>query len=104
MPNRIRDVVVVNHRLDPVETELHIHVKVDEITPGTEIRGRLMGPRCVYASTVEVAYRMNEMERGDHLVLRVIIPEPCWWHPQTPFLYQGPLELWEDGALCERVE
>jgi hypothetical protein len=104
MANRIRDFVIVNHRLDPIETELHIHVKVDELSPATGLRGRLTGPRCAYASTVEIAYPMKQIEHGGHVVLRVVIPEPSWWHPQTPFLYQGPLELWENGAVCERVD
>jgi hypothetical protein len=102
MANRIRDVHVVNHRFDPHETELRVHVELDELTPTTQIKGRLMGPRNVYASTVEVAYPMREVERGAQIVLRVVIPEPSWWEPKTPFLYQGPLELWQDGECCER--
>jgi hypothetical protein len=101
--NRIRDVVVFNHRLDPIETELHVHVKLDEMTATTEIKGRLMGPRSAHAATIEIAYPLREIERQDHVVLRAIIPESSWWEPKTPFLYEGPLELWQDGVLCERV-
>jgi hypothetical protein len=35
---------------------------------------------------------------------RVIIPEPSWWEPVSPFLYNASIELWEDGQLCDRVE
>ena len=101
--NRIRDVVVLNHRLDPIETELHVHVKLDELTAATEIKGRLIGPRNAHAATIEIAYPLREFERHDHVVLRVIIPEPSSWEPKTPFLYEGPLELWQDGVLVERV-
>src|ERR1043166_3181621 len=108
MANRIRDGFVVNHRLDPVETELHIWVEVEEVTPTTEIKGRLMGPRCAYASTIEIAYPLrpvpDEQQEIRYLKRRVIIPEPSWWEPKLPFLYQGPLELWQDGELCERRE
>ena len=104
MKNRIRDVVVVNHRLDPVETELYVHVLVASLTPTTEVKGRLTGPHCAVSSTIEIAYPLRELERGDHVVLRVVIPEPSWWEPETPFLYTGPLELWQDGQLCERVQ
>ena len=106
MANRIRDFYVVNHRLDPHETELRIHVEVEELTPTTEIKGRLMGPRCVYRSTVEIAYPMRPVERiaySRRMELRVVIPEPSWWEPKTPFLYQGPLELWQDGQLMRAV-
>jgi beta-galactosidase/beta-glucuronidase len=102
MANHIRAVRIVNHRLDPHETELRIHVELAEVTPKTQIKGRLMGPRNVYASTVEVAYPMREVERGTKIVMRVVIPEPSWWEPKTPFLYEGPLELWQDGQICAR--
>src|ERR1051325_1000379 len=104
MTNRIRDVVVVNHRLDPVETELHVHVLAETLTRTTEVRGRLTGAHCAGSSTIEIAYPLRELERSDHVVLRVVIPEPSWWEPETPFLYTGPLELWQDGQLCQRVQ
>ncbi|MSQ95665.1 MAG: hypothetical protein EXR98_14045 [Gemmataceae bacterium] len=103
MLNRIRDVVVLNHRLDPVETELGIHVLVETLTAGTELKGRLTGPRCVFSSTIEIAYPLRELERTDHVELRVVIPEPSWWEPETPFLYVGVLELWQDGEFCQRA-
>ena len=71
------------------------------MTPTTQIKGRLMGPRNAYRSTVEVAYPLREIERAGTIVLRVVIPEASWWEPRTPFLYQGPLELWQDGQLRE---
>jgi hypothetical protein len=103
MTNRIIDVTVSNYRLDPHETELRIHVEVADITSTTEIRGRLVGPRCEYSTTVEIAYPMREVERSpNHVVVRVVIPEANWWEPETPFLYEGPVELWQDGKLCDR--
>ena len=103
MTNRILDVVVLDHRLDPVETELRVFVKLAELTPATEIRGRLNGPRCLYASTIEIAYPMREVARSDHMELRVVIPEPSWWDPESPFLYEGALELLQDGIACDRA-
>jgi hypothetical protein len=102
MKNRILDVVIVDHRLDPVETELRVYVKLEQLTSAVEIRGKLAGPRCPYASTIEIAYPLREVERTDHIELRVVIPEPSWWDPESPFLYEGTIELAEDGVFCER--
>lgn len=103
MTNRILDVVVLDHRLDPVETELRIHVKTEHLDAGTEIRGRLRGPHCAYASTVEIAFPVRELGRAGHFELRAVIPEPSLWDPESPFLYEGTLELWEGGAACDRI-
>jgi beta-galactosidase/beta-glucuronidase len=103
MTNRILDLVVHNHRLDPIETELRVYVRVAQLTAATQIRGRLVGPRSEYATTVEIAYPLRESARDDHIELRVLIPEPNWWSPQSPFLYTGAIELFEGETACERV-
>jgi hypothetical protein len=75
-------------RLTPTDAELAINVP-----PEFEVRGRLMGPSCPYSTTIEVAYHVRAN--------RVIIPEPAWWDPQSPFLYRGPIELWREGEKVE---
>src|SRR5262249_55002250 len=37
------------------------------------------------------------------LTMRVVIPEASFWEPESPFLYQGPVELWQDGERRDRV-
>ena len=32
-----------------------------------------------------------------------MIPEASFWEPQSPHLYAGPVELWQDGQRCEVV-
>lgn len=103
MTNRILDAYVLTHRADPAGAELRVVVRPEAMTPTIEIKGRLMGPRSQYATTVEIAYPYRELARTDHLVLRVLIPEPSFWEPKTPLLYEGPLELWDAGACCERI-
>ena len=109
MPNRIREIVVRDHRLDPAEAEIWITVVPEKVTPTTRVSGRLMGPRCPYSATVEVAYPLRPWKRDEEadsksLTMRVIIPEASLWEPESPFLYQGPVELWQDEQLCERVQ
>ncbi len=67
-----------------------------------------MGPRCPYAATVEVAYPLRELERekdkagGSSILLRTVIPEPSMWDPESPFLYSGPLGIWQGDKLLEQ--
>ena len=110
MQNRIRRVQMFPSRLDPAESELWVTVFPEQLTSTTQIRGRLMGPRCAYASTVEIAYPWREWSRqyekdGEPSVcLRIIIPEASFWDPESPFLYEGRLELWQGGECCDQVE
>src|SRR5438105_4753176 len=108
MTNRIRELRLHDQLDDPAEAEAWLSVIPENITPTTEVRGRLVGPRCHYASTVEVAYPVRPFVRRPPglpgLAARVIIPEASLWEPESPFLYQGPIELWEDGKLCDQVQ
>lgn len=105
--NRICRLEVRDRLIDPNSPEVWISVVPERSTPTTEVRGRLMGPRCLYSSTVEVAYPLrpfHDMPDGlDGLSRRVIIPEASFWDPVSPFLYQGPVELWEEGQLCDQT-
>jgi hypothetical protein len=104
MDNHILGVTVRDRSLTPAAAELRVVVQTAFCTPRTEIRGRLMGPHCPFASTVEVAYALRPLPEADELSARVVIPEPSFWDPQSPFLYGGPVELWEDGGRCEVVQ
>jgi hypothetical protein len=110
MDNRIRELQLLDVRLDPTEAEAWLLVHPAELTSTTQVRGRLTGPRCPYTTTVEVAYpfrehsRQYEADGPPRVVLRVIIPEPSFWDPQTPFLYEGPVELLQGGQVCQQVQ
>ena len=109
MANRILNILVFDLRLDPAEAEVSIAVDPERLVSQTDARGRLVGPRCLYATTVEVAYplrpvsRQYEKEGPPRIQARVVIPEPCRWDPESPFLYQGVVELWENGQRCDQV-
>lgn len=78
---------LINRRLNPAEAEIRI-VGADGAA-ATGVTGRILGPRCEYSSTVEVAYYVRPASDGG---VRVIIPEPSLWSPQTPFLYEAILQ------------
>jgi hypothetical protein len=109
MENRIRHIEVQDRSLDPVSAEVWITVLPKHHAPTTEVRGRLMGPRCPYSSTIEVAYPLRPLPTNQKqpnlpgLTVRAVIPEASLWEPQCPFLYQGPVELWQDGQRCDQV-
>lgn len=109
MTNRIHFVGLTHHVTDPTLAEVWVTLCPERLTASTELRGRLTGPRCAYSTTVEVPYpvrereRLEETEERPHLLGRIVIPDPCLWEPQTPFLYEGVIELWQDGQCCERA-
>jgi len=110
MTNRIKDVAVRVQRLDATVGELSISVFPDRLTNGTEVHGRVTGPHCAGATTVEVSYPLQETSRQDDkegdpcIRSRVVIPEPNLWDPISPFVYQCKLELWQGDQRCDQTE
>jgi hypothetical protein len=92
------DVSLRDAVLNPALADVRITFTLRQPVAGLEIRSRLMGPRCRYASTVEVAYPFRMLptpeDQACTVAARVIIPEPSLWEPTCPFLYEGPVELW----------
>jgi hypothetical protein len=102
MSNRILS-VRWHSSLDQAGASADVRVEIVPERPGpdVEVRGRLMGPRCPFAGTVEVAYPLRPLGPQS---ARAIIPEASLWDPESPFLYHGPIELWEGGQRIDRAE
>jgi hypothetical protein len=103
MHNRILRVAIDPVRLSPVESVLRVVVEPERRTPTTEVRGRLVGPRCRFAATVEVAHAIRPTRDEYDCAGRVVIPEASFWDPESPFLYEGYVELWEEGRCVDRA-
>jgi hypothetical protein len=97
-----------DRRLSPAEAEVWVTAVPRPGLAGAELRGRLVGPRCAYAGTVEVAYPLRPLPQSPPGMAgptgRVVIPEPSLWDPQSPFLYLGTVELWRDGLRCDGAQ
>jgi hypothetical protein len=101
LPSNTPRVEVRNHILTPAEAEVWITILPADSLSDMAVRGRLTGPRCQYATTVEVAYPLSplpdHLARPGDLTARAIIPEPSFWDPESPFLYEGTVEVWKGG-------
>jgi len=108
MSNHIRKTTLEIRRLSAVEAEVWIRVEVERVTPATEVRGKLMGPRCPGITTVEIAYPLLPLPRASAteastIIVRTVIDEPNMWSEKSPFVYEGTVELFEDGSCLERA-
>lgn len=102
MSNRILNVELTPKRVTPAVAELWVVVTADQVTPATEVRGNLVGPKRPGVSTVEIAYPLREVERTVSAVtVRAVVPEPNLWAPAAPFEYEVVVELWQDGERCD---
>ena len=85
------------HRLDPMQAEVRLRLRSHEA--GVELRGRLMGPRCRFTTTIEIAYPIRPSNTAGEFT--AIVPEPSLWQPAKPFCYEGPVERLDASGATE---
>ncbi|HEY7330999.1 MAG TPA: hypothetical protein VH592_25405 [Gemmataceae bacterium] len=103
--NRLKGIERYKLAVSPAAAEIWFQVAVQRVTQGTEVRGQIVGPRCLFTQTPEVSspLRSVKYKEGEQLVLiaRTAIPKPGFWDPLAPLLYRVVLELWQDGQRCD---
>jgi hypothetical protein len=68
------------------------------------LAGQLMGPYCRYAQTLPATIPLVDMGPGETLLGQAIVPDPCFWTPELPFLYRARIELRHGGETLDAVE
>lgn len=71
---------------------------------GATLSGTLIGPTCEYADTLTATARFVDCGPGGPPLAGAIVPEPSFWTPEMPHLYQAVLELRDGGQVAARVE
>jgi hypothetical protein len=64
-----------------------------------QLNGTLRGPSCRYAKTLQATFSLADRGPGDSLLAEAIVPEPCFWTPEMPQLYQAEVQLRRYGEI-----
>lgn len=97
------------------EARIYARLPCNAAPSGSKLAGRVVGPQCAYASTLSASIGINpkrpQMEAanvasgaaprapGPDLLAEAIVPDPCFWSPELPFLYRVEVELREGADL-----
>jgi len=68
-----------------------------QISPPLRLSGTIRGPSCRYAHTLPLRMLMRDAGPADSPLFEVIVPDPCFWTPEMPYLYDVRLEI-KSGA------
>jgi hypothetical protein len=70
------------------------------------LEGELVGPYCRYSQTLPARIHFAEREPGTSLLAEAVVPDPCFWTCELPFLYSAKLRVVTKDATVgnERAE
>ncbi|HVX15497.1 MAG TPA: hypothetical protein VHC22_30190 [Pirellulales bacterium] len=99
---------------DANNAEARVYARLDEagLPSGCSLAGRVVGPTCEYSRTLSAAIPFTERRtpsiegsRGTSPRLaEAIVPDPCFWSQELPFLYLAEIELRCGGERLAAVE
>jgi hypothetical protein len=64
-----------------------------ENSEGLSLSGFVRGPRCFYSKTLPATFRLQDAGPGPSLLAKALIPDPSYWSPDTPHIYDVTVEL-----------
>jgi hypothetical protein len=60
---------------------------------GLSLHGEVRGPRCLHAETLPLTSPLVDLGPGPTLLARALLPEPCFWSPDLPAIYDVTVTL-----------
>jgi hypothetical protein len=84
-------------------SSVYARLSVGGDTTGLSLSGRVTGPECLYSRTLTSTIPLRDLGPGPALLAEAVVPDPCFWSPEMPSLYEVFVELWRDGQVIETV-
>jgi hypothetical protein len=82
---------------------VYARFEVPDAAGSLRLAGRLVGPTCAHAATLQAAYAFVDRGPGTPRLAEAVVPEPCFWTPEMPHVYRAEIELREGGRELARV-
>jgi hypothetical protein len=67
------------------------------------LTGELVGPHCRYSKTLPARIRFIDRGPGPTVLAEAVVPDPCFWTPELPFMYSAELRLETPDVLGEET-
>ncbi len=94
MPEHLLDNFDVFYgELTPARATVYARLEGLENTDGLSLSGIVCGPRCFYSKTLPATFRLQDAGPCPSLLAKALVPDPCYWSPETPNIYDVTVEL-----------
>ncbi len=105
MPDEwLRGLVVFHGAASQAEARIYARLPREGLPPDVRLEGRIVGPQCELAQTLPATIRLTDRGPGSSLLAEAIVPDPCFWTPELPFLYRVEVALKQGSASVAQIE
>lgn len=100
----LRQVEVFFGAVSPAEAHVYARLDAPAEAAALRITGQLRGPLCSKATTLPATVSFQTRSGIDALLAEAIVPDPCYWTPELPHVYQVRVELHRGAELVQVAE
>src|SRR3954454_21595882 len=93
MTNDIPDLDVFYGELTATRALVYARLPRPADDAGLSLTGQVRGPRCLHAQTLPLTAPLTDLGPGPTLLARAVIPEPSFWSPDVPSIYDVTVQL-----------
>ncbi len=87
---------------NPAEARVYVRLSSDDPLDDWQVTGRLVGPECRFAKTLPATIRFVDRNPGPGgRLAEAIVPDPCFWTPELPFLYRAKLSVYSSRSIVK---
>ncbi|MCG8583252.1 MAG: hypothetical protein MI757_00890 [Pirellulales bacterium] len=81
------------------EAAVYVYYPMREYLPdGVDLVATVTGPTCAYARTLQASVPMRDHGPGPFSLAEAHVPDPCFWTPEAPYLYEVSIEAVHNEA------
>lgn len=86
-------------------TEARVYVQLHgAVEPDTQLAGTLHGPFSKLARTLPARVSLVDLGPGPTPLAQAVVPDPCFWTPESPFYYTVEVEVRRAGQAVETAQ
>lgn len=88
------------------EARIYAQYRVSDPTElsGLSLAGCVHGPQSKFARTLPAKISFRNLAPGESVLAEAIVPDPCFWTPESPYIYLVDLVLEKDGQSLQKSE
>jgi hypothetical protein len=86
------------------ETRVYARLRSRTDPARHQLAGTLVGPYCRYSQTLPATIPFVDIGPGETPLAQAIVPDPCFWTPELPFLYRAKIEVRRGGSIVDVIE
>ncbi len=100
----LKSLQVIYGDMSPTVARLFARLPMPREPGPWRLNGTVRGPHSQYAETLPSSFPLRDLGPGNTLMAAATIPDPCFWSPHYPMLYELRVELLRDREVQAEME